>query len=86
MDWYRLAEEETLEKTVNALRSKNIEVMVAENGNEAKEKLLSMIKEGATVMEASSTTLKQIGAPSLLSLSRFILICLSAVRFHPTHK
>lgn len=73
MDWYRLAEEETLEKTVNALRSKNIEVMVAENGNEAKEKLLSMIKEGATVMEASSTTLKQIGAHEIINESgRFV--------------
>lgn len=73
MDWYRLAEEETLEKTVNVLRSKNIEVMVAENGNEAKEKLLSMIKEGATVMEASSTTLKQIGAHEIINESgRFV--------------
>jgi hypothetical protein len=40
MGWDRIAEEETLKKTVNALRSKNIGVIVAENGNEAKEKLL----------------------------------------------
>ena len=73
MDWDRIADEKTLEKTVNALRSKNIEVIVAENGNEAKEKLLSMIKEGSTVMEASSTTLKQIGAHEVINESgRFV--------------
>ena len=73
MDWDRIADEETLEKVANALRSKNIEVMVAENGNEAKEKLLSMIKEGATVMEASSTTLKQMRAHEIINESgRFV--------------
>jgi hypothetical protein len=73
MDWDRIADEKTLEKTVSALRSKNIEIIVAENGNEAKEKLLSMIKEGSTVMEASSTTLKQIGAHEVINESgRFV--------------
>ncbi|EQD37600.1 protein containing DUF1121 [mine drainage metagenome] len=69
MDWERLADEETLEKTAKALKSKNIEVIVAENGNEAKEKLLSMIGEGSTVMEVSSTTLKQIGAHDAINES-----------------
>jgi hypothetical protein len=60
MDWERLAGEETLQKTANALRSNGIEVIIVEKGSEAKEKLLSMIKDGSMVMEASSTTLKQI--------------------------
>ena len=73
MEWDRTADEETLEKAAKALRSKNIEVIIAENGNEAKEKLLSMLKEGSTVMEVSSTTLKQIGAHEAINESgRFV--------------
>ena len=73
MDWDIIADKETLEKTVNALRSKKIDVIVVDNGNEAKEKLLSLIKVGSTVMEASSTTLKQIGAHEIINESgRFV--------------
>ena len=73
MDWDIIADKETLEKAANALRSKNIEIIVAENGNEAKEKLLSLIKDGSTVMEASSTTLKQIGVHEAINESgRFV--------------
>lgn len=73
MDWDIIADKETLEKAANALRSKNIEVIVAENGNEAKEKLLSLIKDGSMVMEASSTTLKQIGVHEAINESgRFV--------------
>jgi len=73
MDWDKTADDETLERAAKALRSKNIEVIVAENGNEAREKLLSMIKEGSTVMEVSSTTLKQIGVHDIINESgRFV--------------
>lgn len=73
MEWDKVADEETLAKAAKALRLKNIEVIIAENGNEAKEKLLSMIKEGSAIMEASSTTLKQIGAHEVINESgRFV--------------
>lgn len=48
-------------------------VIVVENGAEAKEKALSLISDGATVMTATSTTSQQIGLDSAIDESeRFV--------------
>lgn len=57
----QLADAEQLKRTVAALEANGITAVVVENGAEAKEKALSLIEKGASVMTATSTTANQIG-------------------------
>ena len=59
--WKTLANSESLEKTIKALRANGINSSVVENGREAKEKVLGMIPEGAEVMNMTSVTDDLIG-------------------------
>lgn len=61
MKWLKLADNKTIEKTANALRGRGIEVIIANNGKEAGEKVLELIPAGSEVMDVSSTTLNEIG-------------------------
>jgi hypothetical protein len=56
-----LADRESIEKTVKALKEHNINSFVVENGKEAHEKVLELIPRGISVMNGSSRTLEQIG-------------------------
>ncbi len=60
-DWTKLADEKTIEKTSDSLRKNGIEVFVADNGEEARKKVLELLPEGAEVMNMSSTTIDVIG-------------------------
>ena len=51
-----LATDESINKTKESLQKNGFEVLVAENGAEAKEKVLEMIPEGAEVMNMTSVT------------------------------
>ena len=62
MPWDQLASEESLQKTIAALKNNAIEALVVANGAEAKQKLFELLPAGAEVMDMSSTTLKTIGA------------------------
>lgn len=68
--WDKLADDAALEKTKKALEANGIKVEVAANGQEAKEKALSLISEGATVMTATSTTSQQIGLDTAIDESQ----------------
>ncbi len=59
--WNGLPDGKSLQKTVEAARQRGFEVIVAENGKEALEKIKSIIPKGAEVMSGTSTTLSQIG-------------------------
>lgn len=59
--WDELADEQSIRKTVTALKENGMEAFVVENGKEAKEKALSLIEKGASVMTATSTTTMQTG-------------------------
>ena len=59
--WKTLANSESLEKTIKALRANGINSSVVENGREAKEKVLEIIPEGAEVMNMTSVTDDLIG-------------------------
>lgn len=59
--WAKLADEETIARTAEALKQHGIEVFVVGNGEEARKKVLELIPEGAEVLEASSTTMNEIG-------------------------
>lgn len=61
MDYTKLASEESLQKTVSALKTNGIDAVVVENGEEAKKKVLEMIPEKAEVMTMTSETLRTTG-------------------------
>ena len=69
-NWTKLATDEEIKKTSEALVANGIKTIIVENGKEAKEKALSMIEKGATVMTATSITAQQIGLDSAIDESK----------------
>src|SRR5690349_18056172 len=67
MNYNQIANQETIEKTIKALKENGINADVVENGEKAKEKVLSLIPEGSEVMTATSTTLNQLELTSQLN-------------------
>lgn len=61
MSYTDLATPETLQKTVQALTAKGYVVQVLSSGAQALAAIQALIPPGASVMNGSSTTLKQIG-------------------------
>lgn len=57
----QLASDQSIEKTVQALKNNGIEALVVENGDRAKKKVLEMLPTGSDVMDMSSTTLDTSG-------------------------
>ena len=60
-DFGQLATDESINKAKVALVKNGITVLVVENGEEAKEKVLQMIPLGAEIMNMSSVTVDSIG-------------------------
>jgi hypothetical protein len=60
-DFSLLASDAQIERTVRALEANNFQTIVAENGADAKKKLLEMIPANAEVFTASSATLNALG-------------------------
>jgi len=56
-----LASDAQIERTIRALETNNIYTIVAENGADAKKKLLEIIPAGAEVFASSSVTLNTMG-------------------------
>lgn len=61
MNYETLPPEEIIAKTAEAIKQRNIEVVIVNNKKEALEKIKELIPESATVMNGSSTTLQEIG-------------------------
>jgi len=61
VDWARIPDDGTIERTAKALREHGIEVFIVDSGGEAKAKVLELIPQGAEVMQHSSMTLDAIG-------------------------
>lgn len=59
--WTRIPDEKTLNETIEAIKSRGINVILINNRNEALEKIKELIPEGAEIMNGSSTTLIEIG-------------------------
>jgi len=66
MDYSILASRQTIEKALEALKSKNVNVVFVETKEDALEKLKKLIPDGAEIMTGSSVTLEQIGFVDLL--------------------
>ena len=60
-DFSQLALDESINKVKDALQKNGIEVLVAENGAKAKEKVLEMIPEGSEIMNMTSVTADSLG-------------------------
>ena len=61
MNYETIPSKEIVEKTVAALKERNIEVLILDTKEQALEKIKALIPKGASVMNGSSTTLEQIG-------------------------
>ncbi len=67
--WNTIPTEEILSKTVAALQEHNISAMVVENAEEAKQKALELIPQGAEVLQATSITLDTTGISEAINTS-----------------
>ncbi len=63
MIYARLASDEQIERAAKALEANGIKVIIAANGEEAKQKLFELIPDGAEVFTGSSMTLEALGIP-----------------------
>jgi len=61
MDWRKIPDQKIIEKTAESLRANGIDVMIVNNKNEAKDKILDLVPKGSEVMTMTSITLEQIG-------------------------
>lgn len=69
----QLAADERVVKTARALQANNIQAVIVENGQEAKEKVLELIPAGAEVMCMSSVTLDTIGLSELDTVKKQLM-------------
>ncbi len=67
--WNQLADKQTIEKTIAALKNNGMEAKFVETGEEAKKEVLSLIPKGAEVMNMTSITLDTLGIPKALNES-----------------
>jgi hypothetical protein len=63
------ATKQTVEKTIEALKARNINALFVETGKEAKEKVLELIPKGTEVMTMTSVTLSTLGIPEEINES-----------------
>lgn len=61
MDWNKIADEQTLQKTAKALQSNGVKVYITKDRNKAFEKVMEIIPNGAEVMDLTSVTLDETG-------------------------
>ena len=61
MEWDKLANENDINKTVESVKSRGINVILVDNKEEALEEIKKLIPKGSEVMNGSSTTLNEIG-------------------------
>ena len=64
-----IATKEQLDRAIAALKNNGIDSVVAENGADAKEKVLAMIPKGSDVMTVSSVTVDSLGIAKELNES-----------------
>ncbi len=70
--WTTLADKQTVEITITALKSNNIDAFYVETRDQAKQKVFELLPQGAEVMNMSSTTLDEIGiAQEIMESGRF---------------
>jgi L-lactate utilization protein LutC len=66
MDYAKLASDNSVNKTIEALKKRNVDAVVVNTREEALEKVRSLIPKKASINNGSSTTLEEIGFVDLL--------------------
>src|SRR5215469_17144575 len=69
MQWDTLASEESITKTIDALKNANINALVVNTGEDAKKKVLELLPKQAEVMQMTSITLETIGVSQIINES-----------------
>lgn len=69
MAWNTLASEDSINRTLEALQANGMNVVVVENGEEAKQKVLALIPKSSEVMTMTSVTLESIGLEKAINES-----------------
>jgi hypothetical protein len=60
-EFTKLADDEQIQRTAQALEARNVKVLIAENGAEAKHMFFELVPEGAEVFLGASVTLETLG-------------------------
>lgn len=60
-EFTELADDDQIQRTAQALETRNIKVLIAENGQEAKRMFFELVPEGAEVFLGASVTLEALG-------------------------
>jgi len=68
-EFAELASNEQIERTINSLEANGIHAIIVDSGEEAKQKVLELLPEGAEVFNATSRTLESIGLASEIDKS-----------------
>ena len=68
-NWNQLANDQTIETTIKALKENGIEAQVVETAKDAKDKVIEIIPEGSEVMTMSSVSLEDTGITQLINES-----------------
>jgi L-lactate utilization protein LutC len=63
----KLANDESVQRTVQALKDNGIEAFIVESGEEAKQKISELLPEGAEVFTSTSRTLDALGIPAIVN-------------------
>lgn len=67
--WNQLADQQSIDKTIQALKLNGMEAKFVQTGEKAKKEVLSLIPEGAEVMNMTSVTLDTLGLPAEINES-----------------
>ncbi len=69
MEYTKIASQESINKTIEALKNHNIKAQYVSTGAEAKELVLKMVPKGAEVMTMTSVTYQTLGLDKILNES-----------------
>ncbi len=69
MDFSKVASIDTINNVIKKLEARNISAILVKDKSDALSKIIDMISEGSSLLEASSTTLKEIGFDDYLTVN-----------------
>ena len=59
--WTKIPDDNTIDETIKSLAERGINAQVVDNGEQAKEKVMSLLPNGSRVLTSASVTLEEIG-------------------------
>lgn len=71
--WTRIPTDQEIRQTITALKERNINALVVDTGSEAKEKVMSLLPQGAGLLVTSSVTLETLGISDEVDNSKRVI-------------